>query len=397
MKVITGDEAPKQALKLGQGARTLSIAGATCGGVMLALPAVLGDWGHFLRSYMTSFAFFLSIALGGLFFVLLQHLTQAGWSVAVRRVAEAISLNVLLLAILFIPLIAGMNTLYEWTHVAEDDHLLQGKTAWLNPTFFVIRASVYFGVWIISARWLFRTSVKQDETGDPMLTRAMQKRSPLMMVLYALTVTFASFDLFMSLDPHWFSTIYGVYFWSGGLVGFFAFLAVTLLVLQRTGKLEDEVTDEHWHDVGKQMFGWNVFWAYIAFSQFMLIWYANIPEETAWYYTRQHGGWEIVGLILLFGHFLLPFVLMLPRIMKRMPILVATMGVWLLLMHWVDVYYLIAPEKGVEHVPFGLMDVVGFLGHLGLFVAGIAYTLGGRSLLPEKDPRLAESLAFENV
>jgi len=395
--VATDAESPRASITAGEGARTVALAGATLGTILLVLPAILGDWHDFLKSYLVCFAFFLSISLGGLFFVLLQHLTGAAWSVVVRRLAEAIAANALLLAILFLPIVAGMNTLYEWTHAAETDHLLQGKLAWLNPTFFVIRTAIYFGVWAISARWLLATSFKQDETGDPALTVKLRKRSPFLMVVYAITVTFGAFDILMSLDPHWYSTIYGAYFWSGGMVGFFAFLAILLFVLQRRGKLREQVTEEHWHDVGKQLFGWTVFWAYIAFSQYLLIWYANIPEETVWYETRQHGGWATVSLILLFGHFLLPFLFMLPRIMKRKPAIVTTFAVWLFLMHWIDVYYLVVPEHGSGRVGFGLLDVLGFLGFLSLFVAGVAYTLGGRALLPEKDPRMAESLAFENV
>ena len=397
MKVITDADNPRAAITLGEGSRTVMLAGATIGAILLAVPAVLGDWHDFLKSYLVCFAFFLSISLGGLFFVLLQHLTGASWSVVVRRLAEAIAANALLLAVLFLPIVAGMDTLYEWMHPAENDHLLHGKHAWLNPTFWLIRVVVYFGVWALSARWLLSMSVKQDETGDPALTTRLQKRSPLLMVLYALTVTYGAFDILMSLDPHWYSTIYGVYLWSGGLMAFFAFLAMFLFVLQRRGKLNEEVTEEHWHDVGKNLFAWMVFWAYIAFSQYMLIWYANIPEETTWYATRQHGEWTTISLILLFGHFLLPFLFMLPRIMKRKPVIVTTFALWLFLMHYVDVYYLVVPHHGSEHVGFGLNDVLGFLGHLGLFVAGVTYTLSGCALLPEKDPRLAESLAFENV
>jgi hypothetical protein len=201
----------------------------------------------------------------------------------------------------------------------------------------------------------------------------------------------------MSLDPHWYSTIYGVYFFSGGIMAFFAFLAVLVYLLQGAGKLTEEITEEHWHDIGKQLFGWNVFWAYIAFSQYMLIWYANIPEETQWFWVRQQGGWLRVGLILLFGHFLIPFLLMLPRVMKRKPVVVATMGVWLLVMHWVDLYYLVAPHGTEGVVRFGGMDVIGFVGHLALFVGGLIYILGQGALVPERDPRLPESLAFENI
>ncbi|MHC4862233.1 MAG: quinol:cytochrome C oxidoreductase, partial [Planctomycetota bacterium] len=257
--------------------------------------------------------------------------------------------------------------------------------------------AVYFGIWILYARFYFRNSVQQDESGDVELTKKMERRSPLAMILYGITVTFASFDLLMSLDPHWYSTIFGVYYFSGAVVGFFALLVLMIFFAQKAGHLRDPITTEHRHDVGKQLFGYVVFWAYIAFSQYMLIWYANIPEETEWFLLRQTGGWGTVSLVLLFGHFLLPFLALLPREMKRRPAALAAVAAWMLVMHWIDVFYLTAPEKGSGLVPFGVVDVACVLGLSGLFAASVAFALRKVSLVPERDPRLPESLAFENM
>jgi hypothetical protein len=227
----------------------------------------------------------------------------------------------------------------------------------------------------------------------------MQRRAPLAMVLYGLTVTFAAFDLLMSLDPNWYSTIFGVYYYAGAVEGFFAFLILAVFVLQREGKLTEDVTVEHYHDLGKQLFGWNVFWAYIAFSQYMLIWYANIPEEVEWFLTRTAGGWAAISWVLVIGHFIIPFLLLLPRRVKRIPMLLAGMAAYMLVMHWVDCYWLIAPQLDPQagHVGFSVLDVACFVGFASLFVAGVTYALGGGSLLPKRDPRLAKSLAFENT
>jgi hypothetical protein len=354
---------------------------------------------HLLETYLVSFAFFLSISLGGLFFVLLQHCTRAGWSVVVRRIAEAVAANVWLMAVLAIPVVLGMDHLYHWTDTAAAAHdpLLAGKIAFLNPTFFVIRLVVYFVLWGLMASFLHRTSVAQDASGDPALTLRMERLSAPGMVVFALSLNFAAFDLLMSLDPHWFSTIFGVYYFAASVVAFLAVMPKILFAMQLRGILPNAVTVEHYHDFGKLLFGFVVFWAYIAFSQYMLIWYANIPEETQWFLKRQTGDWTVVSLLLIFGHFVLPFLLLVSRAIKRRPALLAATGAYVAIMCWIGIYWLVIPEFSPGVARFGLLDVLCFLGMSGVFSAAVILRLGRHSVIAEKDPRLEESLAFENA
>ena len=400
----TPEPIPAEALKLGGGARKLMLGLLVVGAGALGAGALSTSFEHFIRSYLTGFAFALSLSLGALFFVILQHLTRAGWSVTVRRLAETMAAATLPLALLFIPIILGASALYPWAGEGHGDLGLSPlKQAWLDPTFFVVRIAVCFGIWILLSRFFLRNSTRQDDSGDPALTAKMQKFAPVAMILYAITVTFFSFDLLMSLDPHWFSTMYGVYYFSGSLLSFFAFVILMVFFLKRSGRLGDAVNVEHYHDLGKQLFAYIVFWAYIAFSQYMLIWYANIPEETQWYLLRQSGGWEVFGMLLLFGHFLLPFLILLPRGIKRRPGMLAAMSFWVLLMHMIDLHWLIAPvasehgaHGGEPHAYFGLVELLCVAGVTALFTAAVVYKLSGVSLIPVGDPRLPESLAFEN-
>jgi hypothetical protein len=225
----------------------------------------------------------------------------------------------------------------------------------------------------------------------------MERRSALAMLGFALTLTFASFDLLMSLDAHWFSTIFGVYIFAGSVVSFFALLTVVVFATQRAGLLRLAVTVEHYHDLGKLIFAFTVFWAYIAFSQYMLIWYASLPEETEWLLRRQSNGWGWVGLLLLLGHFVAPFVALLSRAPKRRPPLVAIAAAWMLAMHWVDMYWVVIPEASPLQAWPQLLDATTLLGLGGVVVAAAVYLMRDRSLIPERDPRLAESLMFENA
>jgi hypothetical protein len=356
-------------------------------------------WDRFYASYLVSFVYFLSLALGALFFVLVQHVTRAGWSVAVRRLAEGIAPNVFVpMAFLALPVLYGLRTLYPWTDAAlvAKDHLLHAKEPWLNIPFFLGRTVFYFAVWSVFAVWFHRKSVEQDRTGDPRLTVAMEKTSTAALILFAFTVTFFAFDYLMSLTPHWYSTIFGVYFFAGCVLGFFALMSVLAFVVQRAGALRHTITTEHYHDLGKLIFAFTVFWAYIGFSQYMLMWYANLPEETSWYAARQTGSWTAVSLTLLFGHFLVPFLALLSRnIKRRKPLLVAAAS-WMLLMQWADVYWLVMPGKSAGRVPISLMDLAVFLGVGGLFFAAAVRRLGAHALVAVKDPRLSESLGYEN-
>ena len=366
----------------------------------LALAMATDDGLHYLlETYLVSYALLLSLSLGALFFVMLQHVTRAGWSVVVRRIAEAMATNVWLMAVLAVPIILGMEHLYHWAHPGAADHdpLIAAKVGFLHPGFFIVRLVVYFAIWSALAWFFYRTSTAQDATGDPALSRRMEIFSAPGIVLFALSLNFAAFDLLMSLDPHWFSTIYGVYYFASSVLLFFAVMPKVLLGLQSRGLLERAVTVEHYHDVGKFMFAFTVFWAYIAFSQYMLIWYGNIPEETGWYLKRQTGDWTWVSLALLFGHFVLPFLLLISRHVKRRPLPLAVIGVFVAIMCWVDMYWLVIPEFSPGVARFGLLDVLVYLGLAGLYSTVLIWRLGRSSLVPEKDPRLVESLAFENA
>lgn len=404
MSVRTFVELPQDELSLGRTARTASVAllaVGLAGGLLAAgLAAATPDgWTRLLWSYLASFVFFLSLGLGALFFVLVQHATRAGWSVVVRRLAESVAPSLLFpMAPLAVPILLGLSRIYPWTDAAAvaADPLMRAKAAWLNVPFFTVRTGVYFAVWGGLSVWFLRRSVAQDRSGEPRITQHLETASTAGLVLFALSTTFFAFDYLMSLTPHWASTIFGVYFFAGCALAFFALLTVVVLAVQGTGRLRTLVSAEHYHDMGKLVFAFIVFWAYIGFSQYMLMWYANLPEETIWYRARQTGSWTRWSLFLLFGHFLVPFLALMSRAVKRRRALIAAGAGWMLLMQWVDVYWLVMPARSPGVVPLSLMDAATFLGIGGLFFASVARRLGAASLVPVRDPRLSESLSFEN-
>jgi len=357
---------------------------------------------HFLYAYLLNFCYFLTLSLGALFFVLLHHVTRAGWSVVVRRIAEVMASTIPFWALLFLPILlltlSGDGNLYAWNgDEMRDDELVQKKAAYLDAPFFAVRAVVYFGLWTAIAWYYRRNSLLQDDNADKSLTLRMQKWSGPGLLVYAGTVTFASFDWLMSLDPHWFSTIYGVYFFSGCAVGVFAALVLAAVILRQRGFLQDSITTEHYHDLGKFLFGFVFFWGYIAFSQYLLIWYANIPEETTWFRVRQSGGWFWVSMILLFGHLLVPFCGLMSRSVKRNKLALAGWSAFLLVMHWIDLYWLVMPQMSESGPVFGFVDLFCFVGFGGIYLAVALQIATGKALVPVRDPWLAESLAFKNV
>ncbi len=362
-----------------------------------------GDTKRFLLSYLTAYAWLLSIAVGALWWVTLQHLVNAKWSIVLRRVGELMAQSMPLLAILALPIIIptamGNDALYSWVRHDPADHLMHHKAPYLNITFFVVRCAIYFGFWVVLSRYFFKTSLAQDQSKEPAsLNGKMQAVSAPGMIFLALTLTFASIDLLMTLEPTWFSTIFGVYFFAGAVLSFHSMFALILMWLQKQGALKKSVTTEHYHDLGKMMFAFTVFWAYIAFSQFMLIWYANIPEETFWYKLRFAGDWKLISAFLLVGHFVLPFFGLLSRHIKRNKKTLGFWAVWILVVHYLDIYWLVKPVLHQDTLPTGdiLLDVTALVGMLGLFLAGAAMAAKKVRLIPIKDPRLPKSLAFEN-
>lgn len=376
----------------------IGIAGAVLGAVACAILGASNPK-QFFFSWLVSFLFFLSLGLGGLFFVLIQYASQGGWGIVVRRIGETIFATIPVMAALFLPLLLGLQDLFSWAvpGAAEHDALLKWKEPFLNVPFFLIRAVLYFGVWSFIALLYYRGSRGQDVTGDPGVSARLRRLAGPAIIVLALTQSFASVDWIMSLTPHWYSTMFGVYFFAGAFVGFIALLSVLAVAMRRAGLLDTVISPEHLHDIGKFLFAFTAFWAYIAFSQFLLIWYANMPEEAIWFKARIEGSWKMVTIVLMAGHFGVPFLYLMGRDVKRNGLTLAVGGVWLLAMHFLDLYWQVMPTLHPEGIRPSALDVAAFFAVGGCFVAVAGWLMRRQALVPVRDPRLAESLAFENV
>lgn len=351
---------------------------------------------QFWFSYLVGYMFTLSLALGALLFVMIQHVTRAGWSVVVRRISENMASTMPLMAILFLPVaIFGCPHLYHhWWHPDPNDAVIMGKVGYLNPVFFYIRAAIYFVIWIFLTRWFCGRSLAQDENGDPELTLGMSRFAAPGILLFAVTITFAAVDWMMSLNPHWFSTIFGVCYFAGSFMAFMGILALVLLWLRGRGFLSNVINTEHYHDIGKLLFAFMVFWTYVNFSQYLLIHYADLPEETIWYQERE--GWFWIGWALIAGHFMVPFAFLMSRHVKRSTPLLALASIFMLVMHWLDMQFIIMPIHHHQPHPHWV-DYTVWLGLLFLFVGFTLVITRRVPLLPVRDPRLKESLRFVNV
>ena len=351
------------------------------------------------HSWLVAALFVLTIALGGMFFVLIHYATQAGWSVVVRRIAENAMATIPFLALLFAPLLFVLGELFTWSHADQVAHdpLLAHKAPVLNSGFFIGRTIGYFVVWSVIAIWFNRLSRLQDENGDQEITRRLRRASAPALILFALTATFTSFDWLMSLDAHWYSTIFGVYFFAGCLVSIYAFMSLVAIGQQRAGLLEGVVTTEHVNELGKLLFGFVAFWAYIGFSQYLLIWYANLPEETGFFALRLTGSWRPITIGLALGHFIVPFFFLMPRTIKRNPTALSIGAGWMLLMHALDLHWLVMPNLHPEGFSPALVDVTTMIGSVGLFLAAFGRASRRQALVPVRDPRLSESLLFDNL
>jgi hypothetical protein len=367
-------------------------------GVIATIAGYFVDHSQFFFSYLTAYVFWLTMSLGALFFIMIHHLTGADWSIVLRRILETLTMTFPVMAILFIPILFGLYDLYHWSH--EDavlaDPILQKKSAYLNPVFFTIRVVIYFTIWILLARGLYKTSLSQDAGHQPEHTVKMRKISAPGMVLFALSITFAAFDWLMSLDAHWYSTIFGVYVFGGSLLAILTFLVIFANLLRKKGKLAETITVEHFHDLGKFLFAFTIFWGYIGFSQYFLIWYANIPEETIWYLHRWEGSWKIITMTIVFGHFLIPFLALMPRFMKRNLTMLTIIAVWILMMHWIDIFWLVMPSFHHHGAHFSWMDLTATLGIGGIYLWYFLQKYYKHPLVPIGDPRLEVSIHMKN-
>ena len=415
--------------------------------LVAGLAVTLTDVPRLLFAYLIGWTFCLSVSIGALFFVMIQHITKARWSTTIRRIPEALAASFPLIALAGLPVLFGMHDLFHWTHgelyvVGGPDYdvIIAGKRAYLNTPFFIARYVLYFAVWTWLGSRLWAISVRNDTAPDADNTLTLRRISAYGIPLAAVTTAFASYDYLMSTDPHWFSTMFGVYFFAGGWLGALCLVTFIALLLKRGGMLP-EVTVEHTQDMGKFMLAFVIFWTYIAFSQYMLYWYANLPEEIVWFQKRFEGGWGTVAWSLLIFNFIIPFLLLLPRATKRIAPALATMAVWLLVMHWVDLWWIampamhvvegaghaalvqgggdllaslqaVPPAEAVQEAVHGPADALGlhvvephlpfvemaiWLGLFGLYIGAAMLRLGRHALTPYGDPYFQDSLRFENV
>jgi hypothetical protein len=363
---------------------------AALGALALAILLGLFDPAQFFRSYLTAVLFWLGIALGSMAILMLQYITGGAWGAILRRSLESAAETMTTLAILFLPLVFGLPHLYDWARpdAVLGDPVLQHKSAYLNVPFFLFRVAVYFVIWIVLARYLGRWSRQQDESDDPALGRRLHFLSRGGLLLYSLTMTFASIDWVMSLEPHWYSTIYGILFIGGQVLSAFAFVIPVAVSLGDRPPLDEVITPDRLHDLGKLLLAFVMIWAYLAFSQFLIIWSANLPEETPWYLNRLAGGWQWVGVLIILFHFALPFTVLLSRRLKRSGWWLARVALAVLVMRFFDLFWMIAPAFSPRAFSFHLLDLLALAGVGGIWLAAFVDRLRSRPLIPLHDESL---------
>jgi len=364
-------------------------------GFVVLLVSAFFDRKQFFQAYIVGFTFWSGIAVGSLALLMLQHLTGGGWGLVIRRILEASTRTLPLVVLLFIPIIIGAHSLYEWTDpaVLEANKVVRGKTPYLNLQFFTIRAAVFFGVWLILAFFLNKWSLEQDRTGDRAYAKNMRVLSGPGMVLLIFSVTFAAIDWFMSLEPEWSSTIYGFIFVASWSLSALAFTIAVIANLAKSEPMNRIVAALHFHDLGKLLLALVMLWAYFAFSQFLIIWSGNLPEEIHWYMTRMHGAWGVIIITVAILHFGAPFLFLLSRSLKRNPSKLVIVAGLVLVMRVIDLWWMLIPAFTHEHFPVRtiLLYVVSPIAIGGLWIAYFTYQLGKRALIPINDPQ------FESV
>ncbi|MEW6127323.1 MAG: hypothetical protein AB1757_09805 [Acidobacteriota bacterium] len=366
-------------------------------GLALAAVGFFINKDQFFRSYLLGYIYWLGISLGCFAILMIQHLSGGAWGIVIRRILESATRTFPLTLILFIPIIFGLHSLFTWTHteVVNADAVLSAKKGYLNIPFFLARAAIYFLVWFVISYLLNKWSKQQDESTDPKAEKSkMQDLSGPSLVLLGATMTFASIDWLMSLDPHWVSTIFGILFMGGQALSAMAFIITMIVFLANFKPMNEVIAGRHLNDLGKLMLAFVLLWAYFSFSQFLIIWSGNLPEEIPWYINRLHGLWKMLaGAIILF-HFALPFFLLLPRKANRNPRILVSVALLVVVMRYVDLYWLIGPHvthgEGGHNASFSFswMDIVLPIGVGGIWLWYFINELKKRPLLPINDPEL---------
>jgi hypothetical protein len=342
------------------------------------------------------FMFLMSIGVGSLFLVALEYLAGAVWSTPFRRVSEFLSTLIFILPILAIPLLFNMHDLYHWTHkeVVTVDKVLQSKSPYLNINFFIIRTIVFLGLWFLFYWLITKNSKLQDASKDQKLTTINIKISAVFMPVFAFTLTFSSIDWMMSLEPHWYSTIYGVYYFSGTILAALAALTIIVVLLKENGYLPVGLIKENYYSLGALLFAFTNFWAYIAFSQFLLIWYANVPEETVWMLHRWQGSWKIISLGLVFIRFIIPYAALVSQPSKMNPNRLLWVSIWILFAHLFDLYWLIMPTYSRTSAVFSWIEISFPILSIGMIILLFYYKVKRNNIIPIGDPKLKRGLDF---
>ncbi len=375
--------------------------------VLLALVAVVGLVGSGIGAYLSprqfsfswlfAFAVYFTLCAGCLFWTIVHYVTDAEWSVVVRRQLENIGMLWPVLLIFFLPILFFRHQLYSWMNIPPGhDPVLDSKRGYLNLNFFLVRAALYFVFFIVATYFLRRLSVKQDKDGNPAYTVRLRKVAFASLPLFALALTFAAFDWLMGLEFRWFSTMWGPYIFAGAAGSSMSLLVLVITGLRQAGYLKDVVTLEHYHIMGKWMLAFSVFWAYIGFSQYMLYWYANIPEETQYFLQRNIESWWYLSSLLVIGRFFVPFGILLLRSIKKKPHRLCLVAGWIILMQTLDMYIVVLPALHKTGVHVSILDFLPLIG-IGSTLAFVYLRVVGKtSLFPVRDPRLIESLRLTN-
>jgi hypothetical protein len=366
---------------------------AVLGVVLTGAGFAMSGLDRFFEAYLVAYTFWMGVVLGSLALLMVQHLSGGAWGVVLRRPFEAAVRTLPYMAVLFLPIVFGMQSLYSWARPeALNDPLIQTKAAYLNTPFFLMRQAFYFIIWTGMGSLLTSWSAEHDRTGDPVLLRKISFLSGAGILIYGLTVTFAMVDWTMSVNPHWFSTIWGMLYIGGQGLSAFAFGIVVLVMLSHAAPLDKVITHHHLHDLGKLLFAFLMLWAYLTFSQLLIIWSANIPEEIPHYLTRWEHGWEYVTYAIIVAHFILPYSLLLSRDLKRNPAKLRLIATWIICVRVIDYYWHVAPEFHTDGLSLNLLDVALPIALGGIFLVLFVSQLRGRALLPINDPGLEKAL-----
>ena len=381
-----------------EGIRRFGIIAAIVGVVVTAVGFLLaGEHGldRFYEAYLVAYTFWMGVVLGSMALLMVHHLSGGAWGVIIRRPLEAAVRTLPIMAVLFVPIVFGMDHLYHWTdpEVVASDQVIRDKQAYLNTGFFLGRQVFYFAVWLLIGTLLTRWSVEHDRTGDPRLVSRLSRLSGAGLVIYSLTVTFAMIDWTMSVNPHWFSTIWGPLYMVGQGLSALAFVITVLIMLARVPPFDRVVNAAHLHDLGKLLFAFLMLWAYLNFSQFLIIWSANLKEEVPHYLARSQGGWQWVSAFLVVLHFIVPYALLLSRDIKRDWRRLRLVAGWLIAVRVIEYFWHVAPEFRSDGFSVSLVDVALPVAMGGIFIALYAMQLRGQSLLPLQDAGLEKALA----